>query len=120
MLRRVALSSLFMPQLHPHVPLTAEPFSPLQRFSYVDRITTAIDDYTHRSKSLSVEGWGCPRVDVSMAELRSQDNGVLSQRFRRDPLPHMRALEAACHDIASENRPGYDKHGKNTMLWLVV
>lgn len=82
-----------------------------QRFNYVDRISTSIDDYVHRSKSLSVEGWGCPRVDVSMADLRSQDNGTLSQRLRRDPLPHMRALEAACHDIASEARPGYDKHG---------
>lgn len=83
----------------------------LQRFHYVDRINTAIDDYAHRSKSLSVEGWGCPRVDISMAELRSQDNGTLSQRLRGDPLPHMRALEAACHEIASENRPGYDKNG---------
>lgn len=82
-----------------------------QRFNYVDRISTAIDDYAHRSKSLSVEGWGCPRVDVSIAELRSQDNGTLSQRLRRNPLPHFRALEAACHEIASEARPGYDKNG---------
>jgi hypothetical protein len=86
-----------------------------QRFNYVDRISTSIDDYAHRSKSLSVEGWGCPRVDISMADLRSQDNGILSQRLRRDPLPHMRALEAACHDIASESRPGYDKHGRLEM-----
>lgn len=78
----------------------------------MDRINTSIDDYAHRSKSLSVEGWGCPRVDISMAELRSQDNGTLSQRLRGDPLPHMRALEAACHEIASENRPGYDKNGR--------
>jgi hypothetical protein len=91
----------------------------LQRFHYVDRISTAIDDYAHRSKSLSVEGWGCPRVDINMAELRSQDNGNLSQRLRRDPLPHLRALEAACHEIASEARPGYDKHGK-FRVWAIV
>ena len=82
-----------------------------QRYQYVDRISTVIDDYTHRSKSLSVEGWGCPRVNINMAELRSQGNGGLSQRLRRDPLPHLRALEAACHEIAMESRPGYDKNG---------
>lgn len=81
------------------------------RYQYVDRIATVIDDYTHRSKSLSVEGWGCPRVSVNMAELRSQNNGELSQRLRNDPLPHLRALEAACHEIAMESRPGYDKNG---------
>lgn len=52
-----------------------------------------------------------------MAELRSQDNGNLSQRLRRDPLPHLRALEAACHEIATETRPGYDKNG---MYFVVV
>ncbi|OEU09319.1 MCM-domain-containing protein [Fragilariopsis cylindrus CCMP1102] len=82
-----------------------------ERYQYVDRISTVIDDYTHRSKSLSVEGWGCPRVNINMAELRSQGNGGLSQRLRRDPLPHLRALEAACHEIAMESRPGYDKNG---------
>mmetsp|Transcript_211 Transcript_211/g.469 ORF Transcript_211/g.469 Transcript_211/m.469 type:complete len:795 (-) Transcript_211:924-3308(-) len=82
-----------------------------ERFQYVDKISTVIDDYTHRSKSLKVAGWGCPRVNVSMAELRSMGNGGLSQRLRRDPLPHLRALEAACHEIATEERPGYDKNG---------
>lgn len=43
-----------------------------------------------------------------MAEIRSQDP-VLSQRLRDDPLRHLRALEAACHSLASESRPGYDK-----------
>jgi len=82
-----------------------------ERYQYVDRISTVIDDYTHRSKSLSVAGWGCPRVNINMAELRSQENGGLSQRLRLDPLPHIRALEAACHEIAVEARPGYDKNG---------
>lgn len=87
-----------------------------QRFDYVDRISTVIDDYTHRSKSLSVAGWGCPRVNVNMAELRSMGNGGLSQRLRRDPFPHLRALEAACHEIAMEARPGYDKNGTKKKL----
>lgn len=90
-----------------------------QRYQYVDRISTVIDDYTHRSKSLSVAGWGCPRVNVNMAELRAQGNGGLSQRLRRDPLPHIRALEAACHEIAMEARPGYDKNGTNEdIVWV--
>lgn len=63
---------------------------------------------------MSVAGWGCPRVNISMAELRSQDNGQLSQRLRMDPLRHLRALEAACHSIANEERPGYDKDGKKS------
>eukprot|EP00529_Nitzschia_sp_RCC80_P009905 CAMPEP_0113508534 /NCGR_PEP_ID=MMETSP0014_2-20120614/37069_1 /TAXON_ID=2857 /ORGANISM="Nitzschia sp." /LENGTH=789 /DNA_ID=CAMNT_0000404255 /DNA_START=22 /DNA_END=2391 /DNA_ORIENTATION=+ /assembly_acc=CAM_ASM_000159 len=82
-----------------------------ERFNYVDKIGTSVDDFAHQSKTQGVEGWGCPRVDVNMSELRSQDNGSLSQRLRRDPLPHIRALEAACHDIAMEERPGYDKNG---------
>ena len=71
----------------------------------------AIDDYAQRSKSLSVAAWGCPRVEISMAELRSQDNGQLSNRLRRDPFRHLRALEDACHEIAKDERPGYDKNG---------
>lgn len=77
----------------------------------MDRISTAIDDYIDRSRRLSVKGWGCPRVQIGMADLRSQDNGQLSSRLRFDPLRHFRALEAACHEIASESRPGYDKNG---------
>lgn len=81
------------------------------RFSYIDKISTAVDDYNERSRRLSVKGWGCPRVEIGMADLRAQDNGQLSTRLRKDPLRHMRALEAACHDIATEHRPGYDKNG---------
>lgn len=88
-----------------------ENFLRQDRFQYLDQISTVIDDYTHRSKSLCVEGWGCPRVNINMADLRSQINGGLSQRLRSDPLPHLRALEAACHEIAVEARPGYDKNG---------
>jgi len=80
-----------------------------ERYGHVDRISTAIDDYAHRTKNLKVEGWGCPRVNISMSELRSFEQ--LSQRLRQDPLRHMRALEAACHEIAQESRPGYDKNG---------
>jgi len=45
---------------------------------------------------------------VSLAELRSE-NPLLAQRLRHDPLRHIRALEAACHALAAEERPGYDK-----------
>jgi len=48
---------------------------------------------------------------VSLSDLRSE-NPLLAQRLRHDPLRHLRALEAACHAIAAEERPGYDKDGK--------
>ena len=57
-------------------------------------------------------GYGCPRVSISMTELRSYEDGKLSQQMRMDPLPHIRALEQACHLVATEERPGYDKEGK--------
>ena len=48
---------------------------------------------------------------VSLSDLRSE-NPLLAQRLRHDPLRHLRALEAACHAIAAEERPGYDKDGE--------
>lgn len=75
-----------------------------------DRISTAVDDFAHHTRGdKRVAGYGCPRVSISMAELRSHGDGSLSQQLRMNPLPHMRALEAACHDLAKEERPGYDK-----------
>eukprot|EP00521_Asterionellopsis_glacialis_P014452 CAMPEP_0195308248 /NCGR_PEP_ID=MMETSP0707-20130614/38125_1 /TAXON_ID=33640 /ORGANISM="Asterionellopsis glacialis, Strain CCMP134" /LENGTH=820 /DNA_ID=CAMNT_0040372511 /DNA_START=101 /DNA_END=2563 /DNA_ORIENTATION=+ len=95
-----------------------------ERYNCTERIATAVDDYVHRSRTnggsapgagkgngsagQDAVGWGCPRVRISMAELRSEDP-QLSQRLRLDPLRHLRALEAACHSLASEERPGYDK-----------
>eukprot|EP00978_Attheya_sp_CCMP212_P028745 scaffold100198_cov61-Attheya_sp.AAC.1 len=91
-----------------------------ERYSQVERIATAVDDYVQRSqrqggkdaqkgiRTTDAIGWGCPRVKVSLAELRSE-NPRLALRLRHDPLRHLRALEAACHAIASEERPGYDK-----------
>jgi hypothetical protein len=82
----------------------------LQRFQLVERISTAIDDFAHLNVQTKVAAAGCPRVTISMAELRSADGG-LSQAIRLDPLRQMRALEAACHEVANEERPGYDKEG---------
>ena len=78
----------------------------------MDKIAAAIDDFAHHARGdKAVAGYGCPRVSVSMAELRAHGNGLLSQEMRMNPLPHIRALEAACHAIALEERPGYDKAG---------
>ena len=52
-----------------------------------------------------------------MAEIRSQDP-ALSIRLRNDPLRHLRALEAACHSLASEARPGYDKENVRVKVAL--
>jgi len=60
---------------------------------------------------MDIVGWGCPRVRVSLGELRAE-HPRLAQRLRYDPLRHLRALEAACHEVALEERPGYDKEGK--------
>lgn len=102
-----------------------EDFLRSPRFNYVDRINTAIDDYTHEiqtaasgSKSSNVRagsGMGCPRVKVKLNELRSE-NPALERRMVDDPLRHLRALEFAAHDIGKDERPGYDdKYGE----WIV-
>ena len=75
----------------------------LQRYNLTERIATAIDDFQH-IKSDGI----CPRITLSMAELRSEG---FSERLRLDPLRHLRALEAACHLIALEEKPGYDEDG---------
>jgi hypothetical protein len=91
-------------QAFPH---NSASFSPSQRIQLADRISTAIDDF-HAVKGAAA---GCPRVSISMAELRSQGDGQLSRHMRFDPLRHLRALEAACHNVATEQRAGYDKDG---------
>ena len=58
-----------------------------------------------------------PWIRISIAEIRSQDP-ALSIRLRNDPLRHLRALEAACHSLASEARPGYDKENVRVKVAL--
>ena len=60
-----------------------------------------------------------PSSRISLAELRSE-NPRLAQSLRHDPLRHLRALEAACHAVAAEERPGYDKEGKWDINMLSV
>jgi len=89
------------------------------RFGYTDRVGTAIDDHVQRSArkdpspSADAVGGGSlighPRLRVPLADLRSYDPR-LSNALQRDPLRHIRALEAAAHEIALEERPGYDKN----------
>lgn len=90
------------------------------RFGYTERIGTAIDDHVQRSARKggpapagADAGGGAlighPRLRVPLSDLRSHDPR-LSNALQRDPLRHLRALEAAAHDIALEERPGYDKH----------
>lgn len=96
-----------------------------ERFNYPERIATAIDDYIQRSTSGGDSSTGgtnkaasslangpitsaTPRLRVPLSELRSYD-ARLSNQLINDPLRHLRALEFAAHDIAMEERPGYDK-----------
>ncbi|KAL3793437.1 hypothetical protein ACHAW5_001612 [Stephanodiscus triporus] len=92
------------------------------RYGYADRIGTAIDDHVQRSQKASPsssEGGGGggppppsslvgrPRLRVPLSDLRSHDPR-LSNALVRDPLRHLRALESAAHELALEERPGYD------------
>lgn len=90
------------------------------RFGYTDRIGTAIDDHVQRSarkgggtSSDNQQSGGSlighPRLRVPLSDLRSYDTR-LSNALLRDPLRHIRAIESAAHEIALEERPGYDKH----------
>ena len=97
------------------------------RFGYADRIGTAIDDHYQRSNAANASSGGGkqgkgqgssaantttlvghPRLRIPLSDLRSHDPR-LSNALLRDPLRHIRALEAAAHDLALEERPGYDK-----------
>ena len=105
-----------------------------ERFNYPERIATSVDDYIQRSSTPSSSGSSSgggkggegtssnnkatsatgmttsnnPRLRIPLSELRSYD-ARLSNQLINDPLRHLRALEFAAHDIAMEERPGYDK-----------
>jgi len=98
-----------------------------ERHNCVDRIVSAVDDYVHRVESVAAASstnekggnnksaatasgvaGGCPRVRISLGELRSYSTQLAQSLQHVSPLRHIRALEAACHAIASEERPGYD------------
>lgn len=95
-----------------------EDFLRSENFGQVDKIATAIDDYNANSmgKESNVNmGSSCPRVKINLTELRSE-NPRLEQGLRTDPLRHLRALEAACHIIALEERPEYEKYDVQTKV----
>ena len=112
------------------------------RFGYADRIGTAIDDHVQRSAAATARGSGTnnnnnnnkgtsasdpttttttpighPRLRIPLSDIRSHDPR-LSSSLLRDPLRHIRALESSAHDIASEERPGYDKHNVRMRIAL--
>ena len=89
----------------------------MQGASFEGKISTAIADVRHSEaqqkqhqsdESVANKNLACPRLFMRMAELRAYD-AQLPQRFRMDPLRHMRALETAAQDVAEQNEPGYDK-----------
>jgi DNA replication licensing factor MCM3 len=95
------------------------------RFGYADLIGTAVDDHVQRSQKRqdhppggggggpptpSSTLVGHPRLRVPLSDLRSHDPR-LSNALLRDPLRHLRALESAAHELALEERPGYDLKG---------
>jgi len=99
-----------------------EDFLRADQFSQIQRVATSIDDYNalragrlagsqagHKTQRAEGVGWGCPRVKIRLAEVRS-DHSQLEKGMRSDPQRHLRALEAACHVIGLEERPGYDKN----------
>jgi len=98
--------------------LRYDDFFRVERFNYPERIAAAIDDSIHRSRSNSSKFANAtsslttpdhPRFRIPLTELRSFDPRLVNSLIR-DPLRHLRALEASAHDVAMEERPGYDKH----------
>jgi hypothetical protein len=89
---------------------------------FENQISTAIADVREASQQQQYDienataatnrNIACPRLFLRMAELRAYD-AQLPQRFRLDPLRHMRALETAAQDVAEQNEPGYDKTCKS-------
>jgi len=69
------------------------------RFAYADRVAACVDDASHRSS--------LPRLRVPLSEIRGHDP-TLSNALLSDPSRHLRALETVAHDVALEERPGYD------------
>jgi hypothetical protein len=61
---------------------------------------------------------GVPRLTINMSEVRSE-NAHLSNRLQLDPFRHLQALEAACHEVANKERPGYDKDGTFVCLFFL-
>ena len=85
------------------------------RFGYADRIGTAIDDHYQRSNAANASSGGGkqgkeqsssatttlvghPRLRIPLSDLRSHDPR-LSNALLRDPLRHIRALEAAVQSV---------------------
>jgi len=95
-----------------------EEFLRLERHGNVDKITSALDECashshnTNNSKSHAINNnssnssYPCPRVKISLSDLRSSEP-QLTQELQQDPFRHIRALEAAAHTIAEEEREGY-------------
>jgi len=125
-----------MTQTHDELRSNYEDFLRADEFSQIQRIATAIDDYnalslrrssqsvnnTNNNKSSTKNGTfnkstimshsyshGCPRVKFPLSELRST-HSELEKQMKGDPQRHLRALESACHLVALEERPGYDKN----------
>lgn len=93
-------------------------FPIFKRYNLVERVTSAYDEYANlrleMGASMRRGSAASMRVCFSMAELRSAN---LSERLRLDPLRHMRALEAACHQIVNEEHPGYDVKAGTTKIF---
>ena len=81
----------------------------LQRYSHIDKITAALDAHTrlhNHASSSSNNSTNIPRLKVDLSDLRSFDPN-LTHALRLDPFRHLRALDAAAHTIANEEREGY-------------
>jgi len=108
-----------MVESHADLQTRYEDFLRLEQFHQVERISTAVDDFTRLREDGSIGAVGLsPRVRILLPELRSEIP-QLASRLRTDPLRHIRALEWACHAVATEERPGYDKSGERIKISIV-
>jgi len=108
-----------MTETHAELQSRYEDFLRVERFNQVERVSTAVDDFARLKEEGSTAATGIsPRVRVLLSELRSEIP-QLATRLRLDPLRHIRALEWACHAVAGEERPGYDKGGERIKVSIV-
>jgi len=106
-----------MSESHADLQIRYEEFLRVERFRQVERISTSIDDFVRLRDEGNTSSIS-PRVRILLSELRSEIP-QLATRLRLDPLRHIRALEWACHNIAIEERPGYDKGDERIKVSIV-
>mmetsp|Transcript_1043 Transcript_1043/g.2253 ORF Transcript_1043/g.2253 Transcript_1043/m.2253 type:complete len:788 (-) Transcript_1043:158-2521(-) len=107
---------------HAELRVRFEDFLRSDRFGYDKRIDAAVGLHAANSRTPSSGGPSsqrAPRFVLDVGDLRRSDP-PLAGGLVRAPLPHIRALEAAAHELASELHPGYDSKRSGSKIRCAV